>query len=230
MWTGVQNARPSPCSSHGDGRSDQHDHRWNQDDQGGHLHLERFDLLTKVFRCASDHQPSHKHGNNGEDEHPIQPTANAAENHFTELNEPHRHQAAQRCVAVVHRVDAAVAGRRGGRRPSSRLGNTKSNFLTLHVSAGLCVAGHLIDSKGSQLGIAGLLSPVTQKQQRHKDRQHRCKHRPTLSCIAHHLTERIAKRSGNQQYTKHLDKPTQGRRIFKGVCGIDVEETSAIGA
>ena len=55
---------------------------------------------------------------------------------------------------IVHRVDAAVAGRRGGRRPERRLRDAEADFLALHVAAGLPVAcGLLITPRAANFGL-----------------------------------------------------------------------------
>ena len=132
---------------HGHRGADQHDHRHDQDQQGGHLHFKGLDLLAEIFGRAADHQPGDEHGDDGEGQHAVEPAADAAEDDFALVHQPQRDQAAQRRIRIVHRVDGAARGGRGGGRPDRRLRNAVADLLAFHVSAGLERAGAAIDAQ-----------------------------------------------------------------------------------
>src|SRR5438270_618492 len=66
----------------------QHEYR-----QHRHLHLEALDLLAQVLRRAADHESGNEHGDDGERQHAVQAGADAAEDHFTQLDVEHRDHA-----------------------------------------------------------------------------------------------------------------------------------------
>ena len=91
--------------------------RWDQDDQGGHLHFIGFDFLPQIFRRSPDHKPGHKDRDNHKDQHSIKPEPTAPIDHFTQLHQPHRHHSAEGGKGIVHGVHRTVGGGGRGRRP-----------------------------------------------------------------------------------------------------------------
>ena len=118
-------------AQHGDRGADDDERARNQHDEARHLHLVRFDLLAEIFRRAADHEPGDEHRDDREREHSVEARADAAEDDFAELHQPHRHEAAERRERVVHRVDRAV--RRGGRRgrPERRVDDAEARLPCL---------------------------------------------------------------------------------------------------
>ena len=89
----------------------------------GPLHLARLDLLAEILRRAADHQPGDEDREHDEDEHPVKPGADAAEDDFAEHHVDQRHETAERRERVVHRVDRAArsVGRDGGEERGAEL-------------------------------------------------------------------------------------------------------------
>ena len=141
---GVGDARLAPRGDNRDRGADQHDRGRDQDDERGHLHLVGLDLLAQVLGRAADHEAGHEHGDDREDEHPVEARADPAVDDLAELHQPHGHQPAEGGVGVVHRVHRAVGGRGGGRGPQGGVGDTEPDLLALHVAAGLQGAGGVI--------------------------------------------------------------------------------------
>ena len=69
-----------------------------------------------------------------EDQHAVEPGADAAEDHLAELDVDQRHQAAERREAVVHGVDRAARGVGGDGREERRVGDAEADLLALHVA------------------------------------------------------------------------------------------------
>ena len=69
--------------------------RQDEHREHGELHLARLDLLAEEFRRAPDHQAGNKDRENAEDHEAIETRADAAGQDFAELDEEHRHHAAQ---------------------------------------------------------------------------------------------------------------------------------------
>ena len=69
--------------------------RQDQHRQHGVLHLAAFDLLAEQFRRAADHQPGDEDRQDREHQHAVEARADAAGQHFAELDQEHRHQAAE---------------------------------------------------------------------------------------------------------------------------------------
>ena len=110
-------------------REDQHrEHR--------HLHVVGLDLLAQVLGRPADHQAGDEHGEDDEDQHPVQARADAAEDHLAQHDVDERHHAAERREGVVHGVDRAATGvgRHGGEE--RRVGDAEPDLLAFHVAAG----------------------------------------------------------------------------------------------
>jgi hypothetical protein len=93
---GVGDAGLADARHHGDGGAGQHQDRRDEDGDRHHLHVVGLDLLAQVFGRAADHQAGDEHRQHGEDQHAVQAGADAAEDHFAELHQQQRHQAAER--------------------------------------------------------------------------------------------------------------------------------------
>ena len=182
--------------THGDRGADEHDERRDQDDERGHLHLVGLDLLAEVLRRAADHQAGDEHGDDREDEHAVEPRADAAEDHLAELHQQHRHQAAERRERVVHRVDRAVRGGGRRRRPERRVGDAEADLLAFHVAARLRArspSGRRRAPRG-----AGCRACSAHDAQRRaaatKMTIIAARTRPALARVADHLAEGVAER------------------------------------
>ena len=138
-----------------------HEHRERHRDGVEHdeLDLGRLDLLAEVLRRATDHQAGDEDGEQREDQDPVEPDADAARAHLAELHVEERHHAAERRVAVVHRVDRA--GRRTGRRGGEdrRAGDAVADLLALGVAARLGGGRGLVDAERAR--PSGCRSPRT---------------------------------------------------------------------
>ncbi len=148
MRAGIANlSMPRPAARAGNGRTQQHHHAGNQQRERGHLHLIGFDLLAQVLGRAPDHEAGDEHRHDGEHQHAVEAAADAAEHDFTQLHQPHRHQATQRREGAMHRVHGTVGGRRRGRSPQRGVGDAEAHFLAFHVAAGLQLGCLLIHAQ-----------------------------------------------------------------------------------
>ena len=96
MGAGVGNARLARITHHCNGGAHQYQNGRHQNRHRGQLHLVRLDLFAQVFRCATDHQPGNKHGQNGKYQHAVEAGADTAKHHLAQLHHHHRHHAAHR--------------------------------------------------------------------------------------------------------------------------------------
>ncbi len=94
---------------------DQRRERDHQRPDHHELHLARLDLLAEVLRRATDHQTGDEDGQQDEQQHPVEPRADAAEDHLAGRHVEHRHQAADPGQRVEGGVDRAARRHRGDR-------------------------------------------------------------------------------------------------------------------
>ncbi len=227
---GVRDALLARLGDHRDRGEDEHDRSRDEDDERRHLHLVGLDLLAEVLRGAADHEARHEDRDDGEDEHAVEPGADAAEDDLAELDEPHRHEAAERRERVVHPVHRA-AGRAGGHGGEERgRGDPEADLLTLHVAAALESARDLIDGQAAERSIAGLLGGHAEDEQRDEDREHRGEHGPALPRVAHELAERVAKRAGDQEDREHLEHVREAGGVLERMRRVRVEEAASVRA
>ena len=130
---GVGRGRLAPAGRREKGRAARDQERVDQDDDHRQLDLPGLDLLAEVFGRSAHHQPGEKHGHDDIHQHVQEAGADAAEIDV-EHHERHRHQAAQRLEAIVHRIDRAVGGGRRDRRPGRRGDRPQPHFLALEVA------------------------------------------------------------------------------------------------
>ena len=104
--------------------------------QDGDLDVVGLDLLAQVFGRPPDHQPGQEDGQDDEDEHPVEPGADAAEDDLAQLDVEQRDEPAQRRERIVHGVDRAAGGvgRDGGEERG--IEDAEADLLALHVAAG----------------------------------------------------------------------------------------------
>ncbi len=186
------------------------------------------DLLAEIFRGASDHQAGNENGDDGEQEHSVEAGSDAAKNDLSRLNIEQRHQAAKRSIAVVHAVDAAVAGIGCGHGPKRRRGNPKADFLAFHVAAGLRCGRCRLHAQSGKIRIACLLRRIADEDACQEQKAHRRKYGPTLTRVLHHFPEGINQPGRYQEDEQGLKKIGKRRRILERMRGIGVKEPSAI--
>ena len=95
------------------GRKAENDERQDQHRQHGELHLANLDLLAEELRRAADHQPGDEDCEDREDDHAVEPGADAARQYLAKLDQQQRHKTSQRRQRGVHCIDRA-AGKTGG--------------------------------------------------------------------------------------------------------------------
>src|SRR5262245_5592592 len=200
---GVEDRRPAPWDHHSDGRPAARHGRRHQDHQGCHLHLVGLDLLAEVLGSAAHHQACHEDGDDGEDDHAVQP--DAAVHDLAQLHEPHWHQTPDGREGVVHGVDRSV-GRAGGRRgPQRGIDDAEAGLLALHVSAGLGVARRVVHAEIGER-VAPLLGDLAHGQEHDEDRRHGREDGPPLPRVLHHGPDRVAHARRDEAGGRHFDQ------------------------
>ena len=146
--------------------------------------------------------------------------------------ELHVHQAghaAQRRVAVVHRVDGAV--RRTGRRraPQRRRGRSEPHLLALGVAARR--------RRGDGLRHPPIVELRSSRRPRRRSRPrlnasqmhgHDRDHRVALALVLDHPPERERERERDDQDRVELEEVADAGRVRERVRGVDVEEVAAV--
>src|SRR5579864_75062 len=205
------------------GRHDEHDHC-------RHLHLEGFDLLAEILGGPSHHQPGNESREDRQDQHPVQPRADAAEDHLAEVHHDKRHHPRDRCERIVHRVDRAVGCGGGGGGPQRRVDDAEAHLLAFHVSTGLQRTRGLIHAGRPEERVPAELEPFGHPEERDEDQHHRREQRPPLPGVADHDAKRVRQRRGDQGDCQHLQKVRKRRRVFERRCRVCVEEPAAVRA
>ena len=92
---GIGRSGQAPPADRGPGGEAEDAEDRDEHGQDGDLDVIGLDLLAHVFRGPSDHQAGEEDGQDDEDEHPVEPRADAAEDHFADLDVEERDQAAR---------------------------------------------------------------------------------------------------------------------------------------
>ena len=121
--------------------------RSREDGDDGHLDFLLLDLLAHVFGRAPDHQAADEDGDDGINQHAVEPRADASENHFVGLDVEQRNQPAERREAVVHAVHRAATGIRGDGGEQRGLRDAEPHFLAFHVAARLAARVSVLDAQ-----------------------------------------------------------------------------------
>ena len=108
------------------------------------IFLPRYSGVRPTIRPATNTAIDDEH------QHAVEPRADAAEDDFAQLHQPHRHQAAERRERIVHGIDRAVRGGGGRSRPQGGIDDAEARFLAFHVAAGLGCRRGLDPRRASQ--------------------------------------------------------------------------------
>src|ERR1700676_1220878 len=133
----IRNARRSKRLDDGERGEAKDGERQNQNRQHGHLDVVRFDFLAQIFWSATYHQPSDEHREDYEDDNSVQARTHAAKNHFSQHDIDQWHHASEWRKRIMLTIYGATTGVGRHRGKKGRVRNSESNFLPLHVSAGL---------------------------------------------------------------------------------------------
>ena len=116
---------------------------WYPGDAEGRGGVSSLNLLTKKFRCTSDHQTADEYGNDQE--------CIVVHETYTDTTEPcidlhvqHLDHTGKRHCTVVHTVNGAIRSDSRSHRPQSGCTRTQTGFLTFHSTARL-VNTHLVN-------------------------------------------------------------------------------------
>ncbi|CCK01647.1 Trichohyalin [Cronobacter sakazakii 701] len=221
--TGVEHTRPARVGHHGERGAEQHQRRRHQNRQRGHFHLAHVDFLAEVFRRAANHQARDKHAQQHEQQHPVQPGADAAEDHFANLHQPHRDHAAERGKGVMHGVYRAAGGCRGDDRKQAARENAKAALFAFHI-------GGAVGTERQEVRVAGGFSPHHQRHADHENHCHCPENGAALARVAHRIAKGEAERCRDQENSQHLHDIGERGRVLKGVRGVGVKEAAAVGA
>src|SRR6202044_3241195 len=132
--------------------------------------------------------------------------------------------------AVMHAIDRAATGIGCDSREKRGIHDPEPDFLAFHVSAWLTGRGGALNPHVGKNRIAALFEVVSHES---PDQEHERKSRedgPALPGVLHHLSEGIGHRTGDYENQEHLKKITERIRALKGMAGIRVEESAAIGS
>src|SRR5579883_2041784 len=204
MRPGIGGARESGGNDRRNGAEAQHRERQDQDGEHRHLDLLRLNLLAEIFGRAADHQPRDEHGEDGEDQHAIEPRADTAEDDLAEHDVDHRHHAGERHQTVMHVVDRAARGVGGDGREERGLGDAEAHLLPFHVAAGLDRALRAVDAERGEGRIARRLRPIDRRGAGEEEQPHHREDRPALTLIADHPAEHVGKRRADREDQQHL--------------------------
>ena len=223
MWPWVEHPGAAGVGHHRQRRAEQHQRRGDQNGEGDHFHFPDIDFLPEVLRGAADHQPGDKYRQHNEQQHAVQARADAAEYHFANLHQPHRHHAAQRGEGVMHGIDRAAGGGGGDHREQTAGENTEATLFSFHIQAA-------VGTQRQQMRIAAGLRPHHHGDAEDKDQRHCPQDGASLTPIAYHLAEGEAQRRRDQEDRQHLHEIGQRGRVFKRMGGVGIEETAAVSA
>ena len=179
--------------------------------------------MPEKFRRAAHHQPADKDGDDEEGEivHPAY--AHAAEP-AVDLHVEHLHHAAQRRLAVVHRVDGTVRGDGRHHTPHGRGRRTDPNLLAFH-RAEILRDAHFID-----MGIAAHLLRNGYEYTDRKGDEHNAEDtsRQFLTSDIESETPRHGHRNDqNRPAFEHVGK---GVGVLERMRGVGSEITAAVGS
>ena len=223
MRSRVEHPGAAGVGHHRQRRAKQHQRRGDQNGEGDHFHFPDIDFLPEVLRGAADHQPGDKYRQHNEQQHAVQARADAAEYHFANLHQPHRHHAAQRGEGVMHGIDRAAGGGGGDHREQTAGENTEATLFSFHIQAA-------VGTQRQQMRIAAGLRPHHHGDAEDKDQRHCPQDGASLTPIAYHLAEGEAQRRRDQEDRQHLHEIGQRGRVFKRMGGVGIEETAAVSA
>src|ERR1700757_3163780 len=71
------------------------------------FHLSSFNLFAEVLRSTAYHQPCDENRQNDVNQHGVESRAVTAEDQLAQLYIRQRHESAERCETVVHRINGA---------------------------------------------------------------------------------------------------------------------------
>ena len=138
--------------------------------QRDELHLGDGDLLAEVFGGPPDHEAGDEQADQRDQHEAVEAGAEPAEHDLAEQHVQDRHEAADRRVAVVHRVVGAGGAVGGGDRGQHRAADPEADLLALHVAAGLKIARRVVHPLGGQ-GMAALLGHVAHEEARREQHE-----------------------------------------------------------
>lgn len=101
-------------------------------------------------------RPANEDCHNGEYKHVVKSGTDASEYHFTQLHEDKGNGSSKWGQGIHHAVDRATGSACRDSSEKACSDNAEPDFLAFHVSACLCNARYLVDSKVRQDGIAHL--------------------------------------------------------------------------
>ena len=167
--------------------------REDEDRQRGRLHVEGLDLLAQVLRRPADHESCDEDRDDHEDEHSVEPRANAAEDDFAELDVEHGDHSPQRGERVVHGIDRAAGSVGGDRGEQGGIEDAEADFLAFHV------ARHLGNAQVVQTRITGSFGPPANEPCPHEEHGHRCPDGPAVFLALDHPAQVIGQSAGNDE-------------------------------
>ena len=222
LRTGVEQRRRAVLRGHRERHGQQHEQRHGQRPDEHELDLARLDLLAEVLGRAADHQAGDEHGQQDEQQHPVQARADAAEDDLAEQHVGHRDGAAEAGQGVHGGVDRAARGDGRDRRPQRRVGDAEARLLALEVAAG--DAGRVLGDRA--VGLGGVDDRDADREQR----EHRRVERPALAAAAHHAPERGRQPRRDDHDQQHLDEVREPAGVLERHRRVDVEEAAAVRA
>src|SRR5215471_7618183 len=225
---GVEGARLARRQKYGERGEAEDDGRPSQQRQHGHPDLAGLYLLAQVFRSPTDHQARDEDRDDGEHQHPVEAGADATWRDLPQLDQDHRHHAADRREAVVAGVDRARAGGRGGGGELSRVNGAEPDRLALQVAAGLGRCSGLADADTRERRIADLLGAGRDAGRADQDQRHRSTDGEALLHVADPAAEHDGQPEGDPQFQEDLEVVREPVRVLERVRRIGIEGPASV--
>ena len=124
----------------------------------------------------------------------------------------------------MHGIDGTAGKPRGGHDEERRHGKAKAHFLAFHIA----LRG--INAQGLNDRVARCFGPIDNTGSHDDEQEHGDEQGAALALIANHTPEHEGHGRRDDQHGENRKIVRPGGRIFKGMGGIGIEETAAIGA
>ena len=221
MRARVEHGATSGVGHHCQRRAHQHQRRGDQNRQCSQFHLAYVDFFTQIFRGTTNHQPGNKHRQQDKQHHAVKAGTDAAEYHFTNLHQPHRHHATKSGKRIMHRNHRAAGSRRSHDRKQATDQHAETALFTFHIDAA-------VRAERQQMRITLNFCPHHYAYADDKNHRHRPQQHAPLATIARHFTKGKAQRCWDQENRQHLHEVGQCGWVFKRMRRVGIKKATAV--
>ena len=148
-----------------------------------------------------------KHRQQDKQHHAVKAGTDAAEYHFTNLHQPHRHHATKSGKRIMHRNHRAAGSRRSHDRKQATDQHAETALFTFHIDAA-------VRAVRQQMRITLNFCPHHYAYADDKNHRHRPQQHAPLATIARHFTKGKAQRCWDQENRQHLHEVGQCGWVF----------------